>query len=291
MLKVILNKKLSIFYGNETKGTTMVHQLSLFDSIDDESFELFISTMNIMSGNPPVLFGNLSRIWKPNDAYDIERINSKNQLVELNRMKLSRELPLHLLLGADKSSSLSYTLLKDLASEDSPIDPSSIESLLEEAASSDSGISETQKPNSPWALSISDIPAAGSSRKVSVQTISESVILSTAGQNSSLSNFLKELGYIESYQFITVGVKFHMKNDLMVVVHKIWDVGKRRQVTKGGYLIKAYVNVSRGTDIDRLNQAESTLAALSKDLQGYIDLKIPDRKAMDSRLDYVNDNL
>lgn len=264
----------------------MVHQLSLFDSIDNDSFELLISTMTIMSGNPPVLFSNLSRVWKPNDAYDIERVNSKNQLVELNRMKLSREVPLDMLLGADKTSALSYTLLKNLADEDLPIEPKYVDQLLEESTKE---IAESS--DSPWALSISDIPAAGGSRKVSVQTISESVILSVAGQNSSLAKFLEELGYIESYKFLTIGVKFHLKNDLMVVVQKLWDVEKRRQVTKGGYLIKAFVNVSRGTDIERINQAENTLVALRKDLQGYVDLTIPERKAMDSRLDYVNDNL
>ncbi|QLL32082.1 hypothetical protein HG536_0C02510 [Torulaspora globosa] len=269
----------------------MVHQLSLFHSIDDDSFELFISTMTIMSGNPPVLFGNLSRVWKPNEAYDIERANSKNQLVELNRIKLSREVPLHVLLGAEKGSASSYALLKDLADKDLPVEPASVTLLLEEAAESVNEKPNAQSTNSPWALSISDIPAAGGNRKVSVQTISESVILSVAGQDSSLSKFLKELGYIESYKFLTVGVKFHMKNDLMLVVQKIWDVEKKRQMTKGGYLIKAFINVSRGTDIERINQAENTLVALRKDLQGYIDLSIPDRKAMDSRLDYLNDNL
>lgn len=269
----------------------MVHQLSLFQSIDDDSFELFISTMTIMSGNPPVLFGNLSRVWKPNDAYDIERSNSKNQLVELNRIRLSREVPLDMLIGAEKGSALSYTLLKELADKDLPIEPAGVDLLLEEAAETLDENTKAQSANSPWGLSISDIPAAGGSRKVSVQTISESVILSVAGENSSLSRFLEELGYIESYKFLTIGVKFHMKNDLMLVIHKIWDVEKKHQITKGGYLIKAFVNVSRGTDIERINQAENTLVALRKDLQGYIDLSVPDRKAMDSRLDYMNDNL
>ncbi|QLQ82489.1 hypothetical protein HG537_0H02510 [Torulaspora globosa] len=256
----------------------MVHQLSLFQCIDDDSFELFISTMTIMAGNPPVLFSNLSRVWKPNDGYDIERSNSKNQLVELNRIRLSRELPLELLVGPEKSSKLSYSLLKEFADKDLPIELDCVAS------------NETDD-DSPWALTISDIPAAGGSRKVSVQTISESVILSVAGQDSSLSKFLEELGYIESYKFVTIGVKFHLKNDLMLVIYKIWDVEKKCQITKGGYLIKAFVNVSRGTDIERINQAENTLVALRKDLQGYVDLSVPDRKSMDSRLDYLNDNL
>lgn len=275
----------------------MVHQLSLFDSVDDESYDLLISTLNILSGNPPVLYSNLSQGWKPNEAYDIDRVNSKNQLVQLNRIILSKELPLKLFAASESSAAFSHTLLKKLANMELPIEPNLINTFLnesmssgasdsEEGVSSNSGISNTS-----WALKMYDIPAAGSSRKVSTQTISESVVLSTAGESSSLATILRELGYIESYQYITAGVKFLMKNDLTITVQKIWDVERKRQITSGGFLVKAFVNVARGTDIERIDQAENTLLAFQKEMQGYIDLTIPDRKAMDSRMDYVSDNL
>lgn len=264
----------------------MVHQLSLFDSVDDDSYDLLISTLTILSGNSPVLFSNLTQAWKPNEAYDIDRVNSKNQLVQLNRAKLSKEIPLKSFRRSDGSETFSHTLLKDLANMDLPLEPNILDAFFNDTMSSGSNDS-----NTAWALKMSDIPAAGSSRKVSAQTISESVILSTAGENSSLASFLRELGYIESFQYITVGVKFLMKNDLVITVEKIWDIGRKRQITNGGFLVKAFVNVTRGTDIDRINQAESTLLAFQKDMQGYIDLTIPDRQAMDPRLDYVSDNL
>lgn len=268
----------------------MVYQLSLYGSVDDDSYELLISTLTVFCGNPPVLFSSLSQAWKPNEAYDIDRVNSKNQLVQLNKIILSKELPLKLFAPSEGPANFSHTLLKSLENSDLPLDGSLINSFLNVSMSSTTGEC-AESGTTSWTLSMSDIPAAGSSRKVSTQTISESVILSTAGENTSLATFLRGLGYIEFYQYITVGVKFHMKNDLVVTVHKIWDVERRRQVTKGGFLVKAFVNVARGTDIDRINQAEGALSAFQKDMQGYIDLKIPERQAMDSRLDYVSDNL
>lgn len=283
----------------------MVQQLSLFDSIDDASYDLFISTITTLSGNSPVLFANISTIWKPDESYDIERVNLKNQLAELNKIKLCKELPLSLFNKTGDSSTLSYTLLKTLAQDSIPIEPSLIDSLLhniEIDRHTPSDINDDSKMdvdveshskivNDSWTLSMSDIPAAGSNRKVSMQSISESVILSTAGKSASISKFLKELCYTSVYQYVTVGVKFYMKHDLIMEIQKIWDISNSGniQVTKGGALIKAYVNVNRVTDIERINQAENTLLSLQKELQGYVDLAIPDRKAMDSRLDYISD--
>lgn len=281
----------------------MVQQLSLFDSMDDASYDLFISTITTLSGNSPVLFANISTVWKPDELYDIERVNVKNQLAELNKIKLCKELPLSLFNKNGSSSALSYTLLKNLAQDRMPIEPSLINSLLHSIdsptpsdTSDDSKMdidieSHSKIINDSWTLSMSDIPAAGSNRKVSMQSISESVILSTAGKSSSIPKFLKELCYTSAYQYVTVGVKFYMKHDLIMEIQKIWDISSSDnvQITNGGFLVKAYVNVNRVTDIERINQAENTLLSLQKELQGYVDLAIPDRKAMDSRLDYISD--
>lgn len=281
----------------------MVQQLSLFDSIDDASYDLFISTITTLSGNSPVLFANISTVWKPDESYDIERVNVKNQLAELNKIKLCKELPLSLFNKNGGSSALSYTLLKNLAQDRIPIEPSLINSLLHSIDSHNSSDtsddskmdidieSHSKIINDSWTLSMSDIPAAGSNRKVSMQSISESVILSIAGKSSSIPKFLKELCYTSVYQYVTVGVKFYMKHDLIMEIQKIWDISSSGnvQITKGGFLVKAYVNVNRVTDIERINQAENTLLSLQKELQGYVDLAIPDRKAMDSRLDYISD--
>lgn len=260
----------------------MVQQLSLFDSIDDYSYDLFIATITTLSGNPPVLFARISTVWKPNDTFDIDRVNSKNQLVEPTRIKLTKPIPLSLLRA---QGSLSYGLPRDLAKDKLPIDASYLHSLLHGNFSDDN---EPNQSNKAWALNISDIPAAGS-RKVSMQSISESVILATGGKDCSITTFMNELGYVSEYQYTTIGVKFHLKHELVVELQKIWNVtnGSNDQITQGGFLIKAYVNVNRATDIERISQAETTLLALQRELQGYIDLAMPDRKAMDSRMNYI----
>ena len=146
---------------------------------------------------------------------------------------------------------------------------------------------QTDNSNS-WTLNISDIPAAGS-RKVSLQSISESVILSTGGKDCSITTFMNELGYVSEYQYATIGVKFYLRHELIIELQKIWDLtrGANEQMTNGGFLTKAYVNVDKATDIERISQAETALLALQRELQGYVDLTMPDRKAMDSRMNYI----
>ncbi|CAR27269.1 hypothetical protein ZYGR_0I05430 [Zygosaccharomyces rouxii] len=256
----------------------MVQQLSLFDCIDDNSYDLLISTITTLSGNAPVLFARISTVWKPNDSFEIDRVNSKNQLVEPTRIKLTKSIPLSLLGG---HHSLSYTLPKILAQDKLPVDSNFVNSLLHE--------SNDQSDNSnSWALNVSDIPAAGS-RKVSLQSISESVILSTGGKDCSITTFMNELGYISEYQYATIGVKFYLRHELTIELQKIWDLtrGANEQMTNGGFLTKAYVNVDKATDIERISQAETALLALQRELQGYVDLTMPDRKAMDSRMNYI----
>lgn len=256
----------------------MVQQLSLFDCIDDNSYDLFIATITTLSGNAPVLFARISTVWKPNDAFEIDRVNSKNQLVEPNRIKLTKNIPLSLLSGQQP---LSYTLPRDLSQEKLPLDSNFVNSLLHE--------SNDQSENSKsWTLNASDIPAAGA-RKVSLQSISESVILSTGGKDCSITTFMNELGYISEYQYATIGVKFYLRHELIIELQKIWDLthDADEQMTKGGFLIKAYVNVGKATDIERISQAETALLALQREIQSYVDLTMPDRKAMDSRVNYI----
>ena len=88
----------------------MVLQLSLVSAIDDESYDLCVSTLSSLSGNPPILFGNFTAMLKPNPAFDIEQVNSKNQLIEQNRIKLCTSLPLEKI-ESDESKQ-NYKVLK-----------------------------------------------------------------------------------------------------------------------------------------------------------------------------------
>ena len=157
----------------------MVQQLSLFGSINDDSYDLFVSTITTLSGTPPILFSKLSTNWKPNPQYDIEGTNAKNQLVEPNRINLHRELTLDQLRLQEEPAQFDYNILKKINQDHAPFDLTLLDKILKEC-----NTNGDDKKHKSWVFSMSDIPATGNNRKVSVQTIYESLITSTAGIDS-----------------------------------------------------------------------------------------------------------
>lgn len=304
----------------------MVQQLSLFGSIVDDGYDLLISTLTTISGNPPLLYNNLCTVWKPNPSYDVENVNARNQLVEPNRIKLFKEVPFSYLIDeAMIDKPLNFKLLKSFSNDKIPLNYAMTQNILHNRVPQATNLNSTNRgvnniehagnavdgsgsnnvtinadmnasstPSnescSAWSLQISDIPAAGNNRSVSMQTIAETIILSSAGKNSSISSLMNGLGYVFEFQYLTIGVKFFMKHGLILELQKIWQIeeAENLQITNGGFLIKAYINVSRGTDIDRINYTETVLMNLKKELQGYIDLSVPDRQSMDSRIAHRN---
>lgn len=266
----------------------MVQQLSLHSAIDDNSYELAVSTLSSLAGNPPVLFSNFTAMCKPNPTYIIEKVNSKNQLVEQNRIKLCKEVPMELL---PRKNTLNHSLLKEYTDDSLGIDPRYFRTILYGEEQDNMDIDDGKKETYSWSLSTSDIPSAGGNRKVSMQSITESVILSSGGSSSSIASFLLELGYVIEYQYFTLGVRFYFANGICLDLYKIWHLKEdiTSQITKGGFLIKAYVNVAKSIDLENINNGISSLLGLQRELNGYIDLEVPDRKAMDSRVDHMND--
>ncbi|CCD25891.2 Srb5p NDAI_0G01150 [Naumovozyma dairenensis CBS 421] len=267
----------------------MVQQISLFGVIDEESYDLFISTITTLSGTSPILFSRFSTVWKPlSQQYDIDNIDAKNQITEPNRITVSKSIPFNQFqFSSSSDAEYDYKILKSLSDDTIPMDPQEIISIIYKTNAQGSSSSSCS-----WSLAISDIPAAGANKKVSLQTINESVLLYSTGEKSSLSDTMNALGYNLDYNYVTIGVKFYLKHELIIEVQKIWtinnnnDTANTLQVTKNGYLIKAYVDVNRSTDIDRINYTETLLLNLQRELQGYVDLVIPDRKSMDSRMSY-----
>lgn len=263
----------------------MVQQLSLFSSIDDKSYDLFIATMNTVSGNPPILYAKVSTVWIPNPSLQIDGVNTKGQLVEKTRIKVSKDIPLSMLQENILSPQFDtdfndHTILKSFLGDTIPIDFNTLHDMIHGTER------VNNKKQNAWCLSISDIPAAGNNRKVSMQTINESILLSHVGSNSNLETIMNELGYIFHYQYVTIGTRFNLKHNLILELQKIWNIteSSKKQITKGGYLIKTFINVDKATDIDRMNLTETILLNLQKELQGYITLSVPDRKSMDSRM-------
>ncbi|AET39472.1 Srb5p Ecym_4423 [Eremothecium cymbalariae DBVPG len=257
----------------------MVQRLSLFSAIDDDSFELLISTISTLSGRPPVIFANFSHVAIPDPTYDIEKVNVKNQLVEQTRIRIMQDIPFEKI----KANEYSYRICSTLTKDDLPIERDYLKLL----------ITNSSMDSRPSSLSIWDIPSAGKDRKVCMQSMTESVISDTGGSESSINAFLKELGYVPDYQFVQIGTKFYMESGLVFQVYKIWNVNDSEEstnlITKGGFLIEAYVNVAKITDIEAVNQGTKQLLNLKRELREYIDLVVPDRKCMDPRIGHLND--
>ncbi|CAH00835.1 Srb5p [Kluyveromyces lactis] len=255
----------------------MVQQLALFSAIEDESYPLSVETLTILSSNRPRLFANFNKIYKPNPSLQIEKVNAKNQLVEQTRVKLSTAVPLSKL---GNGAELNYHFMEKLSNDD--IESFNVKSYIQD-------IDSNNKTN--WAFQISDIPAAGNNRKLSSQTIHESVIQSSSG---SVSSFIDELGYVNDFQYINVGVKFQFLSGVVMEIYKVWQVVQKDQevsmklITKDGFMIKAMYNVNKSTDIESLNNGSQLLLKLKTDLRDYIELDIPDRKCMDTRLNHLD---
>ncbi|AMD20697.1 HDL047Cp [Eremothecium sinecaudum] len=257
----------------------MVQQLSLHSVIDDDSFELLILTISKLSGRSPVIFANLNHVAVPNPKYDIEKVNAKNQLVEQTRIRIIEDIPIAKL----NSNQISYKICGKLKGDDLPIDMKYLQSVPHNS----SGDAR------PWCLNLRDIPYAGKDRKVCMQAMLESVISSTGGAKSSIYSFLGELGYVPEYQFIEIGTMFYMEDGLVFKIFKVWDLDnendKTTLITKGGFLVKVYVNVAKSTDIEAINNGTANLLNIKRELKEYIDLTVPDRKCMDSRIGHLND--
>ncbi|KAL3232362.1 Mediator of RNA polymerase II transcription subunit 18 [Nakaseomyces bracarensis] len=257
----------------------MVQQLSLMASIGDDDFELFKTSMTILTGSPAVVFADITTVWKPDPRYNIDNVNSKNELVEPTRLKTSTNLPLEMIVPDEKYKKNGVScepIFEKLKDGEPPIDASDIYKLVE----------EPENKTVSWTLTTADIPAAGNNRKVTMQAIQESTILQQSGKEPALKSFMQQLGYAMDYIYITVGVRFTHRHDLFIHCQKVWDIRQSRikEVTKGGFLVNAFVNVRRATDIERLNHAETSLLALQKDVSGYVEFSVPDRKSMDLRM-------
>nr|Q75EI4.2 RecName: Full=Mediator of RNA polymerase II transcription subunit 18; AltName: Full=Mediator complex subunit 18 [Eremothecium gossypii ATCC 10895] len=257
----------------------MVQQLSLYSVIDEGSFDLLIATISALSGRSPVLFANYNHVAHPNPNYAIEKVNAKNQLVEQTRVQLMQEIPFEKL----QTEEYSYKLCTKMTGDGPPIETEYLNSLMRSCGDG----------TRPWSLSLWDIPSAGKDRKVCTQAVVESVVTSTGGAHSSILSFLAELGYVPGYQFVQLGTQFYLENGIVFQISKLWalhgESGKTSAVTKDGFLIKAYLNVPKATDLESINQGTAHLQQLKRELRDYLELSIPDRKSMDSRVGHLND--
>ncbi|KAH3900862.1 Srb5p SCDLUD_002317 [Saccharomycodes ludwigii] len=227
----------------------MVQQVSLVSSIDDSSLALCLKTLTAISSTPAIKFENINVMYKPVIPRDIDMDNTGEAYTheQQNRLKLS--------------------------TTTNTTKPTTISGLI-------------NTPEKLWAISASDIPAAGNNREVSLQNITESLV---NGTENGINVFMTSLGFELDFCYKSRGYRIFYQPYLIIDIYKIEHYGdinnlSTTDITSGGYLIRAYSNVEQVTDIENIKRATTSLLHLKRTLRGYIDLQVPDRQAMDSKI-------
>lgn len=169
------------------------------------------------------------------------------------------------------------------------------------------------KPNenindSIWTLQLSDIPAGGKNLAL-IQNIYETTIY----QTDDVIGYLDELGYMHETEFWTNGVRFYYGNAIIELT-KLYVLDKKNNAetiedvdmkdvdhNKSDAIkndlsnlklldpsetchLKAYVNIGALNDLENVNLGLRQLESLQRELSEIIQLHIPDRTTMDSRI-------
>lgn len=130
-----------------------------------------------------------------------------------------------------------------------------------------------------WILEASDIPSAGK-RKVSTQNIVESCVVLSESQ--TVEQVFDRLGYAVEKEYVVQGRRWCYGNVVIELFSVL--VGDERKPLDAAQVVKCFVNVDKATDIELLQRSSQELLALKNELSGLIELEIPDRNSMDSRI-------
>lgn len=115
-------------------------------------------------------------------------------------------------------------------------------------------------------------------------------------RRDSFLQFLEDLGYDVINQFWIRGVRF-FHGDIVIEIFKVFirddansTTGDKIRLklldTSNTFQVRAYINVSKSTDVELINQGTKDLLKLQDFLKNLIKLEIPDRMFMDSRVTY-----
>mgnify|MGYP004706316583 CR=1 FL=1 len=253
----------------------MVQQLSLVSHIDDKQLNKLLLTLQALTGTKPFEIKRHTIILKPRNPFLPDPIPGKINQIESYKARITRIW----------NENDGYPLKGD--------------SIINQ----NNGLNE-----SIWTLQISDIPAGGENN-VLIQNIYETTIYKT----DDIIGYLEELGYMHEVEFWVKGWRFYY-NNIIFEISKLLLIDNNSNNNdddiinidnestnntnnliklkdfddKGVYSIKAFVNISSFNDLESVAIGKKNLLDLKSQLQDLIDLHIPDRLLMDSRINYTN---
>lgn len=263
----------------------MVQQLSLTAQVASPRIERLLLTLETLTGNICSPMHQHSVILKPRYPFTPEPIPGKFIQIESYRIRMNRIW--------EKGFPKEF-LNKDEKENEADVFGESI-----------------TKPNpnvnsSIWTLQLTDIPAGGKN-SVLIQNIYETTIY----QTDDVIGYLDELGYMHEAEFWTDGVRFYYGN-VIIELSRLYVLSTKQQSTApieikademvidpvedsetsklslldptGTCHVKAYVNVGALNDLESAAIGIKQLESLKKELSEIVELHIPDRTAMDSRI-------
>lgn len=282
----------------------MVQQLLLTASVSKAQFVPFKIALQTLTGMNPEPLARHTVILRPRFPYLPEKTTTKADPVETYRIRMTR------VWDVADSGSMETNNTADENSEEVGKAAEKVENTesmkqnTTDGTSTEAGQSthtlvadsvfdqspETSKNNSIWTIQLSDIPAAGK-RPVSIQNIYEATIYKT----DDVLGYVDELGYMPETEFWTRGLRFYY-NDVVVIEVVRFYISTRSTGAQNGpvplrpvdksasYHIRCFVDVANLNDLDNVARGVKQLEHLRTQLAGLIDLHVPDRRNMDSRL-------
>lgn len=263
----------------------MVQQLSLTAQVPSSKIERLLLTLETLTGNISSPMHQHSVILKPRYPFTPELTPGKFLQIESYRIRMNR-------IWEDGFPS----------------------TFLDETGEGLNVFGESiTKPNpninsSIWTLQLTDIPAGGKN-PVLIQNIYETTIY----QTDDVIGYLDELGYMHEAEFWTDGVRFYYGNVIIELSH-LYVLHSRQQSSapievqedgmvvdptpqpesktsrlclldsSGACHVKAYVNIGALNDLESAGVGIKQLELLKRELSEIVELRIPDRTAMDSRI-------
>lgn len=236
----------------------MVQQLSLVSAIDEESLQVFLTTISSFTGTPHIAFENINLTYLPKELTD-SSLNALETESESDKQQKRINLSTVWLNGDSDSTNTNSMPLATLLNE----------------------------KTIGWTLSTCDIPLAGNNNK---QVSSQAIYETTVGETESgIDTFMKDLGYGCDYVYKKKGHRvFHPTMMIICDIFKVISVmtseenaSTEKDLTENGYMVKCYANIDQATDIESIKLATNNLIEFKKMLQKYLELQVPDRKVMD----------
>ncbi|GMM30382.1 Srb5 protein [Martiniozyma asiatica (nom. inval.)] len=240
----------------------MVQQLSLSTSVSEEVNLALFNSLSALTGVNGIPFARHTSVLAPRFPYLPPAKAGHIEQIQSHRMRLFR---------VWESSDLSVG---------EPID---------KILNSDSEI---------FTLQLSDIPSAGNN-PVLIQNIHEVTIY----QTDDIKGYLDELGYKVETELWIKGHRWYW-GEVIIESYKIWvkdssqlQVENQNENTNSNTiplkplsnisLVKTFINIAQKNDIESSKRAIKQLELLKKELSQIVELKIPDRMSMDSRIGTV----